>query len=295
VRFVKYSLRFVNMRQLIPILLYHSIAENVAPDYRRWAVTPAAFAAQLAYLRQEGYHALTVTELAHCLTTSPATLPTKPVVITFDDGLADFYTGALPLLQDYGFPATLYITTGYVEGKSRWLTAVGEGERTMMSWAQIAELPAHAIECGAHTHSHPQLDTLPRRQADYEIHHSKRLLEEKLGRPVTSFAYPHGYHDKAVQQMVRDAGFTAACGVKDAISRPDDDRFGLARIIVAGDTSLPHFANLLVGRGIALAPSYERLATKVWRLVRQRQADWRQHTDQTFVNPQGGTLSSFSW
>ena len=283
------------MRQLIPILLYHSIAESVAPDYRRWAVMPAAFAAQLTYLRQEGYHALTVTELAHCLTTSPATLPTKPVVITFDDGLADFYTGALPLLQDYGFPATLYITTGYVEGKSRWLTAVGEGERTMMSWAQIAELPAYGIECGAHTHSHPQLDTLPRRQAHYEVNHSKQLLEEKLGRRVTSFAYPHGYHDKAVQQMVRDAGFTAACGVKDAISRPDDDRFGLARIIVAGDTTQPQFANLLAGRGVALAPRYERPATKVWRLVRQWQAHRRQRNEHLPMQPKGATLSPILW
>nr|AGC72827.1 polysaccharide deacetylase [uncultured bacterium A1Q1_fos_1246] len=283
------------MRQLIPILLYHSIAETVAPDYRRWAVTPTAFAAQLAYLRQEGYHALTVTQLAHGLTMSPATLPTKPVVITFDDGLADFYTGALPLLQDYGFPATLYITTGYVEGKSRWLAAVGEGERAMMSWAQIAELPADAIECGAHTHSHPQLDTLPRRQAHYEVNHSKQLLEEKLGRRVTSFAYPHGYHDKAVQQMVQAAGFTAACGVKDAISRPDDDRFGLARLIVAGDTTLPQFANLLAGRGVALAPRYERPATTVWRLVRQWQAHRRQRNEQLPMQPKGATLSPILW
>ena len=268
------------MHQLIPILLYHSIADTVAPDYRRWAVTPAAFAAQLAYLRQEGYHALTVTELAHCVTTSPAALPAKPVVITFDDGLADFYTNALPLLRTYGFPATLYITTGYVEGKSQWLAAVGEGERAMMSWAQIAELSAHGIECGAHTHSHPQLDTLPRLQARYEIVHSKRLLEEKLGRPVTSFAYPHGYHDKAVQQMVREAGFIAACGVKDAISRPDDDRFALARMIVAGDTTLPQFAKLLTSHGVALAPKGERPITKVWRLVRRWQAYRRPHAAQ---------------
>lgn len=283
------------MAQLIPILLYHSIADTVAPDYRRWAVTPAAFAAQLAYLRQEGYHALTVTELAHCVTTAPGALPAKPVVITFDDGLADFYIGALPLLCDYGFPATLYITTGYVEGKSRWLADSGEGERAMMSWAQITELPNHGIECGAHTHSHPQLDTLPRLQARREIVHSKRLLEEKLGRPVTSFAYPHGYHDKAVQAMVQEAGFTAACGVKDAISRPDDDRFGLARIIVAGETTLPQFANRLVGRNVALAPRDERPATTAWRLVRQWQAYRRQRTEQRFVNPQGTTLSTFSW
>lgn len=283
------------MRQLIPILLYHSIDDTAAPAYRRWAVTPMAFAAQMAYLRQEGYHAFTVTEFVQRLSMGAVNLPAKTIVITFDDGLADFYLAALPILQDYGFPATLYITTGYVEGSSQWLAPVGEGERTMMSWAQIAELPAYGIECGAHTHSHPQLDTLPRRQAWHEIYHSKRLLEEKLGRAVTSFAYPHGYHDKAVQQMVRKAGFTAACGVKHAISRPDDDRFALARIIVAGETTLPQFADMVAGRGVALAPGYERPATKVWRLVRQWQAYQRQWHEQTVINPKGATLSPIFW
>lgn len=283
------------MCQLIPILLYHSIDDIAAPAYRRWAVTPTAFAAQMAYLRQAGYHAMTVTELAQCLSATPADLPAKTVAITFDDGLADFYTAALPILLDYGFPATLYITTGYLEGRSRWLADVGEGERAMMSWAQIAELPAHGIECGAHTHSHPQLDTLPRRQARYEIVHSKRLLEEKLGRAVTSFAYPHGYHDKAMKQMVQEAGFTAACGVKHAISRPDDERFALARLIVAGETTLPQFADLVAGRGVALAPRHERPATKVWRLVRQWQAYRRQQREQTVTNPKGATLSPIFW
>lgn len=283
------------MRQLIPILLYHSIAEHVAPAYRRWAVTPTAFAAQMAYLRQQGYHVFTVSQLAQRLAATPVTLPVKTVVITFDDGLADFYSAALPLLRDYDLPATLYVTTGYVEGASRWLAAVGEGERAMMNWRQIAELPAHGIECGAHTHSHPQLDTLPRRQAHDEIHHSKRLLEERLGCPVTSFAYPHGYHDRFVQQMVQAAGFTSACGVKDAISRPDDDRLALARIIVAGEMTLSQFADRLVGRGVALAPRYERPATKVWRLVRQWRAYRRQAAEETFLHPQGATLSTKAW
>lgn len=275
------------MRQRIPILLYHSVAETVAPRYSRWAVKPTAFAAQMAHLRRAGYQALTVTQLAQILTQMPTALPTKPVVITFDDGLADFYTDALPVLQQYELPATLYITTGYVEAQSRWLADLGEGHRAMMSWAQIAELPGYGIECGAHTHTHPQLDTLPRAQARHEITFSKRLLEEKLGRTVDSFAYPHGYHDRTVQQMVREAAFSSASAVKHAMSCTCDDRFALARIIIAGDTSIQHFARMVGGQGIAMSPKCERLETKLWRLFRQWQAYSRLRPTPSFANPLG--------
>lgn len=259
------------MQHCIPILLYHSVAEKVSKAYRRWAVHPTLFAAHMAYLQKAGYTPFTVTELVQTMIYAPASLPVKVVVITFDDGLDDFYTGALPVLRQYHFPATLYITTGYVEGVSNWLADVGEGERPMMNWQQIAELSAHGIECGAHSHTHSELDTLPQAQAFDEIIHSKAILENKLGQPVLSFAYPHGYHNRTVWQMVQDAGFTSACGVKHAMSSIRDDRFALARIIVSGNTSVTGLAELLAGKGLPISPMCEQIRTKLWRLLRQ----WR--------------------
>lgn len=253
----------------IPILLYHSISEVAAPIYKRWAVHPERFASQLRYLRTEGYTALTVSQLVEIRTTKDGALPERPVLLTFDDGLADFYTGALPCLRQYGFAATLYITTDYVGQTSRWLLPDGEGERPMLTWEQVAEIDASGIECGAHTRSHPQLDVLTLKEAREEIAGSKVDLEQHLGKPVTSFAYPHGYHSSAIKRLVQQLGFTSACAVKHAMSTPLDDITALARIIISGDTDLGTLKKLLKGEGLQVAPKREKLETVGWRYVRR--------------------------
>lgn len=257
------------MSASIPILLYHSISEAAAPRYRRWAVRPATFAAQMAYLHDQRYSALTVTQLVERLVDRSRPMPERPVVITFDDGYTDFCTGALPVLKRYGFAATLYITTGFVGSTSRWLHRAGESERAMLTWRQVAEVSASGIECGAHSHSHHPLDLLTPAAARDEIVRSKSILEHRLGQPVPSFAYPHGYYTPAVRRMVREAGFSSACAVKDAMSTTADDRFALARIIIAAETGVADFAGLLLGRGLSAAPARRRVRTAGWQFVRR--------------------------
>jgi peptidoglycan/xylan/chitin deacetylase (PgdA/CDA1 family) len=259
------------MENLIPVLLYHSVADQVAPGFRRWSVPPDVFAAHMSYLREHRYAPITVTQLASAMDARGLRLPERPIVITFDDGLADFYSGAWPILRRYGFSSTLYIVTGYVGSVSRWLAADGEGERQMMDWAQVAEVCADGVECGAHSHSHPQLDTLSLVAARGEIVRSREELEEHLDRPVTSFAYPHGYYSPAVRRMVQEAGYSSACGVKHAVSTLADDRFALARIIVSSNVDVESFGRLLVGQGLLIAP-HERMQTKMWRWYRRSAA-----------------------
>jgi peptidoglycan/xylan/chitin deacetylase (PgdA/CDA1 family) len=255
---------------LVPILLYHSVAENATSQYRRWAIHPSIFAAHLAYLHGCGYTPITVTHFVQAMTDPTIHLPERPVLLTFDDGLADFYTGALPVLKNHAFAATLYITTQFVGGTSRWLHAEGEGERPMLTWSQIADINASGIECGAHSHSHPQLDTLSLPEAGDEITRSKTILEQHLGRAVVTFAYPHGYYDSGVRRLVQQAGYTSACAVKHAMSALTDDRFALARIIISPeDANIESFASLLAGRGLRLAPTRERVRTRGWRLIRR--------------------------
>ncbi len=254
----------------VPILLYHSVAQNATSHYRKWAIHPGIFATHLAYLSEHGYTPITVPHLAQAMFDQNTRLPERPVVLTFDDGLADFYTGALPMLKSYDFVATLYITTQFVGDTSRWLYAEGEGERPMLTWSQIADIAASGIECGAHSHSHPQLDTLSLAEAGDEITRSKAILEQHLGRTVTTFAYPHGYYGPGVRRLVQQAGYTSACAVKHAMSALTDDRFALARIVVSPeDAGIESFAGLLAGRGLRLAPSREQVRTKGWRLVRR--------------------------
>ena len=257
------------MAALVPILLYHSITEHVTPRFRRWAVRPETFAAHMAYLHQRHYTPLTVTHLAQAMTERSLPLPDRPVVVTIDDGLADFYTGALPVLTYYGFPATLYVTTGFVGGTSRWLSRAGEGLRPMLTWSQIADVQASGIECGAHSHNHPQLDILAPATARDEIVHCKNELEHQLGQQVATFAYPYGYYSAAVRRMVQEAGYSSACAVKHAMSATTDDRFALARIIVTDTDDMDGFGHVLAGRGLPVAPVRERVRARGWRVVRR--------------------------
>src|SRR5437764_272682 len=99
--------------QRVPILMYHSIADEASRAFRPFAVPPALFADQMAYLAQNGYTPLTVTRLVQTWA-GGGELPARPIVLTFDDGFADFHTHALPVLYRYGFTATLYVTTGFI-------------------------------------------------------------------------------------------------------------------------------------------------------------------------------------
>ncbi|MDD5371315.1 MAG: polysaccharide deacetylase family protein [Anaerolineaceae bacterium] len=253
----------------IPILLYHSIAQEAAPKFLPWVVPPHQFAQQMQSLAGQGYTAITVSEFVQRTRAGRNSLPERPVVISFDDGFLDFLTGAAPILARYGFPATLYVVTGAVGGASRWLAKEGEGERPCLNWSQIQELSEQGIEIGAHSHTHPQLDTLALPAAEEEIRVSKTRLEEHLGQPVHSFAYPHGYHSPAVRRLVQQAGYSSACGVKHAMSAIDDDPFSLARIIIYRDLSPAGFTDLLAGRSLRAAPQGERFQTIVWRGVRR--------------------------
>jgi peptidoglycan/xylan/chitin deacetylase (PgdA/CDA1 family) len=225
----------------------------------------------MGYLRDHRYTPLTVTQLARTIADRAAPLPDRPVVITFDDGLADFYTGALPALVSHGFVATLYVTTGFVGHTSRWLASLGEGTRPMLTWGQIAEVQASGVECGAHSVSHPQLDLIARASARDEITGGKDQLEQRLGRPVETFAYPNGYYDATVRRLVGEAGYRSACGVKHAMSARTDDCLALARIMVPYTTGmdLEGFGNLLTGKGLPVAPARRRLGTRGWRLARR--------------------------
>ncbi len=253
----------------VPILMYHSIAEHVSPRFKPFTVSPQVFAEQMAYLHQHRYSPLTVSQLAAALAPGGPRLPERPVVITFDDGFADFYSAALPVLQRYGFAATLYVATAYVGGTSRWLRHEGETERRMLSWEQLREVSACGIECGAHSHSHAQLDTLTPAEAQFEIERSKELLEEQLGQAVESFAYPYGYSTVGVRRQVQEAGFRSACAVKHAMSSERSNPFALARLMVSATTTVDGLAALVDGRDTPwLATLYARARTPLWQLAR---------------------------
>jgi peptidoglycan/xylan/chitin deacetylase (PgdA/CDA1 family) len=259
-----------------PILLYHSLTAEATSGYRPYAVDPARFREQMELVAAGGYRTLTIRDLVAAMDGPVGRAPARSVLITFDDGFDDVHREALPILAGLGLKATAFVVTGHLGGTSRWLAGDGEGDRRLLSWTQLRELASAGIEIGSHSHTHPQLDTISEARADEEIGRSRSLLEEGLQAAVTSFAYPHGYHTKAIMGQLRQHGYTAGCAVKNVLSHDADDRWSLGRAVVFDDTQTEALAAWLEGRGLPAAWSGERLQTTGWRLVRRATARVRQ-------------------
>ena len=281
----------MSRQSLLPVLLYHSVAKTFSAEQSGWVTTPEVFDEHMAYLREHDYRTLTVSEYAALLAEPMLEAPDRTVVITFDDGFADFTEHALPALTRHGHAATMYVVTGCVGSTSTWLESAGEGDRPMMGWSDIESVLGAGVEIGAHTHSHPQLDIINRRTAWEEIRRSKGVLEDRLGREIPSFAYPFGFHGPRVRALVQRAGFLSACAVKDALSGPGDDPLAIARIIVPGDTSVGTLADLLAGKGRPPAWRHERTSTKAFRVARRSAARARSLRAGYARTPMGGRIA----
>jgi peptidoglycan/xylan/chitin deacetylase (PgdA/CDA1 family) len=258
------------MPTAIPILLYHSVSDSAPGKFGPFTVSRSQFASHLDHLAARGVSTLTVGQMLEQISVR-GHMPDRLAVITVDDGFADFHTNAWPEMRDRGMKATLYMTAGMLGGYSHWLADLGAGNIPMLGNEQLIELAAEGCEIGSHSMSHPQLDCLPLRHAAYEIEQSKDVLEQILGQSVDSFAYPHGYHDRNIRQLVVDAGYSSASAVREALSHTDDDRFALARVTVKSDFGIDQIDRVITGRGIAFARRRELIRTRIWRRVRRRQ------------------------
>ncbi len=255
-------------RPLVPILTYHSVGEDPPAPIRRWSVAPGRFREHLAALSGHGFTGLTVTQLLACYR-GERPLPPRPVVLTFDDGYEDFLTVAVPALAEAGFPATLYVSTGLLRDE-RPGVPVPPGR--MLDWAQLAQVAAAGVEIGAHGHTHRELDVLPPATARWEIVHSGARLRQELHVPVPTFAYPYGYADRGVRRAVRAAGYTAACGVKNAYSHAADDPWALSRILVERDVDAAALTRLVTRSVLPAGWRRERPRTVAWRAYRRIRA-----------------------
>jgi peptidoglycan/xylan/chitin deacetylase (PgdA/CDA1 family) len=251
--------------------MYHEIAEP-SETASRLAVPPAAFAAQVAELHAEGFKTVTAAELAAVLADGSRQLPDRAVVLTFDDGYEDFHSRAIPLLDRYGFTATVFVTTGWVQDAGP--LPAGRRPGRMLSWTQIAEAADAGIEIAAHSHLHPQLDQLPGRLLREELHSSKARLEDRLGSPVVGLAYPFGYYNARVRQEADVLGHDYACAVRNVIMSARPDLLALPRLTVRRSTRMPTFQQIIRGTNIPTIFFKDRALTAGWAMVRHARASW---------------------
>jgi len=219
---------------LAPILLYHQIGYSKIKD-NPYYVSPEEFEKQMNLLYAWGYRTITVRQLAIAIHNG-AELPVKPIVLTFDDGNENVYTTAFPIMQKYGFVGTAYLVYNYV------------GAANFLNKDEIQELYNSGWEIGSHSISHMDLTKHPNREED-EIYESRRKLENLLGIPISTFAYPFGTYNDLTLFYMNNAGYIAAVGLGPDMHQGLGNIFYLYRRDIKGSYDLKTFAGFLPWQG----------------------------------------------
>jgi len=214
--------------------MYHylSVPPPDADIYRLdLSVTPDTFEAQMKYLASAGYHPIRISDLTDYLLNGTQ-LPSKPIVLTFDDGYRDNYENALPVLKKYKFPATFFIIAQFIDDQ----------KPGYMTWDQVEDLAIEGMEIGSHTLDHIDLRGKSRSVQASEIAGSKAMIESRIGTPVESFCYPSGQYDAQTISILRSTGYLAATTEIQGMYQSSNDTYQLRRIRVRGSYSAADLA-----------------------------------------------------
>ena len=217
------------------LLAYHGVAPRAPElDPHNLSVTPAAFRAQVELLIDAGFEIVTVADLAE--RAAGGRPPAGLAALSFDDGMDNNHSVLLPILREYGIPATVYVTTGIIGQPNPWL-APGTDAR-MMTEPELADLVAAGVELGAHTVTHPDMSLLDRAGCLREMTESRRALQERFDVPALTFAYPFCRYGPDAVAAARDAGFVAAVTCE---GRGGWDPYELRRAMITGKDGMPSF------------------------------------------------------
>jgi peptidoglycan/xylan/chitin deacetylase (PgdA/CDA1 family) len=192
--------RYKDGLQIVPILCYHRFGKTCKSNL---CIPERTFAKQLEYLKNNGYHTIHLSDLMEFLNYKTA-IPSKSVIITLDDGYRSIYEFAYPLLKRYGYTATLFIYTDFIEASGNALT-----------WKQLRKLKAAGFEIGSHSISHADLtmklpyenDQTFQSRITKELIHSKAIIDRELNQDTQVFAYPYGNYNQQVLNLFPKAGY----------------------------------------------------------------------------------------
>jgi peptidoglycan/xylan/chitin deacetylase (PgdA/CDA1 family) len=224
----------------IPALCYHRI--EVPPSAARHDtnfVTPDAFAGQLDWMARLGYTGVTIGQVL-AWQRGEAALPACPVAITFDDAYDSVVSQALPRLAVHGWPCTVYAVSAYLGDRNRWDPSAPPAR--LLDAAALRAMLQVGHDVGAHTRHHRRVRGLDGDIAREELAGCREDLEQALGAPCESLAFPYGSHDRLTVQRVRDAGYAGAVTLKRRTIRKRGDPFRLGRMSVGGPLSGALFA-----------------------------------------------------
>nr|WP_255587228.1 trifunctional glycosyltransferase/class I SAM-dependent methyltransferase/polysaccharide deacetylase [Hephaestia mangrovi] len=227
----------------IPVLMYHRIADHGPEGLKDWRTTPRDFEHQLRFLRRRGYRSISIEEWEAGRTNS-ASLRGRPILLTFDDGYADFHDTAWPILARNGFSALVFVVTTKVGGVADWDAAYGD-PAPLMNWDRIVTLHRDGVAFGSHLATHRAADRLPLAELTVEMEQSKQALEERLGVDVVSVAPPFGATNNRVEDACAAAGYRHVFEAEGDVARIWGNRWRIPRINIGGYESIHDFARLI--------------------------------------------------
>lgn len=242
-RSVQGSIPTIRPAPAIPVLMYHSIADEGTATLAQWRLSPATLAEQLKYLHAHGYYSVTS---ADCLTAlrDGKMLSGRPVLLTFDDGYRDFVDNAWPLLQHFGFRAEVFLVTDRVGGYASWDARHGP-PGALMDWDEAAQLQAEGVIFGSHMATHRRSPELSLNELVEEASRSRFTLQAKLGIQANTIAIPFGACDERLTHVLRWAGYDIAYTTEMGAVTLGMNPLALPRVEVTGDETLASFHNKL--------------------------------------------------
>jgi peptidoglycan/xylan/chitin deacetylase (PgdA/CDA1 family) len=186
----------------LTVLVYHSIDESGS----YMSTSAAMFRVQMEWLRDHDFRVISLRRLFEQGTASDP----RTVVLTFDDGLANFSETAWPVIREMSFSATVYVPTDFIGATAAWYADYSLPILRCMEWDALRAVQREGADIQSHAASHRDLTALPPAALREELHRSKAILEEGLGERVEHLAYPFGTVAPAVREATREAGYLSA-------------------------------------------------------------------------------------
>lgn len=246
----------------LPVLMYHSIGGPMPERLADLSVPAERLREQATALLDSGHRLLGLDAALAARARGE-----RVAALTFDDGYPDFLHTALPLLEELGAGATLYVPTRHLGGTTTWLP---DADLPLMDAEQVAAVATRpGIEVGSHAARHVPLDVLPARDLVSEVVESADAIADIVGRAPSGFCYPHGYHSAPVRRAVREAGFGHACAIGHRVSPPEEDPWAISRVLVAPHHDAEALLDLVEGRVVPGGRAFRAVATPPWRWTRR--------------------------
>lgn len=220
------------------ILMYHAVCAPL-DNPNKIFTSPKLFQAQMRYLKRHNSRGVSMRELRRAASMGNAQ---RLVVLTFDDGYENFLHNALPVLERFGFSATVFVVGGMLGEENNWeFRHDPRPQMKLLGVEGIREVSARGMEVGSHSMSHSSLPDLKPELLEEEVSSSRRVLSEVLGEAVDGFCFPYGAIDVASVNAVRRAHYAYACAVNIRVERNEYD---LPRRTIAEDNLLKFEAKL---------------------------------------------------